>query len=91
LTLPGAGLVGGMAALLADRGTVGVVALLALLTATCAVIWVISRRHRIHSGNVTESAEVIVLGSTAAVIYPDDPRLAVPEKTRHRAKAKGAA
>jgi PiT family inorganic phosphate transporter len=91
LTLPGAGLVGGFAALLADQGTAGVVALLALLAATCLVIWAVSRRHRVHAGNVTESAEVLVLGSTAGVTFPDDPRLAAPAKPGHRAKAKGAA
>src|SRR5690349_18851964 len=39
LTLPGAALVGGLAALLADRGVVGVIVLLALLAVASLVIW----------------------------------------------------
>ena len=65
LTLPGAGLVGGLAALLSDHGVVGVVALLVLLVAACTVIWLISRRHRVTSVNVTDSAEVMVLAAAA--------------------------
>lgn len=75
LTLPAAGLVGGLAALLSDRGTPGVVALLALLVVASAVIWRLSRRHRIGHHNVTDSHEVVVLASTSPVTYADDPRL----------------
>src|SRR5215204_1697181 len=39
LTLPGAGLVGGLAALVANFGTAGGVALLLLLAAACIAIW----------------------------------------------------
>jgi PiT family inorganic phosphate transporter len=63
LTLPGAGLVGAVAALLASQGIGGVIGVLALLTASCLVIWMISRRHHIGHHNVTDSAEVLVLNS----------------------------
>ena len=66
LTLPGAALIGGAAALLAQRGAYGVVALLVLLAAGSLVIWVISRRHHVGHHNVTESHEVLVLNSASA-------------------------
>lgn len=89
LTLPGAGLVGGLAALLADRGTPGVVALLALLVVACTTIWTISRRHRIGHHNVTDSHEVVVLASTSPITYADDPR--IPAREQSASKTKGAA
>jgi PiT family inorganic phosphate transporter len=69
LTLPAAALVGGLAALLADLGTTGVVVLLLLLAVACAVIYGFSRRHRVDSENVTESAEVMVFASAGARPY----------------------
>jgi PiT family inorganic phosphate transporter len=65
LTLPAAGLVGGLSALVAEQGLVGVVLLLVLLAASCAVIYAFSRRHRIDHENVTDSAEVMVLASAS--------------------------
>ena len=65
LTLPGAGLVGGVAAILANFGTVGVVALLLLLAAACSAIWALSRHHRVSRHNVTDSREVLVLASAS--------------------------
>jgi len=53
LTLPGAALVGGLAALLSDQGIPGVVAVMLLLAGACLVIYVFSRRHRITHANVT--------------------------------------
>ena len=92
LTLPGAALVGGLAALLSDHGVVGVIALLALLAAACTIIWVISRRNRITHRNVTDSAEVLVLASAAPEDYPDDPRLGSTKAAkRKRKKQKSAA
>jgi PiT family inorganic phosphate transporter len=98
LTLPGAGLVGGLAALLSDRGVPGVVALLVLLTAACLVIYFMSRRHRITHANVTDSHEVLVLAAAAPrTTFPDDPRLeTLPEpktkkKKNKRPKEKSAA
>jgi PiT family inorganic phosphate transporter len=82
LTLPGAGLVGGLSALLSDQGVPGVVALIVFLCAACAVIFAISRKNSINAGNVTESAEVLVLASAAAESYADDPRYAPRTKTR---------
>jgi PiT family inorganic phosphate transporter len=79
LTLPGAGLVGGLAALLADLGNTGVVVLLILLALSCAVIYAFSRRHKVDRQNVTDSAEVMVFasartyGSSVGTRQPHDP------------------
>ncbi len=80
VTLPAAGLVGGLAALLADLGLAGVIALLVLLGAACVVIFALSRRSRISAANVTESADVLVFAgaraaSSAVADQPDHPRL----------------
>jgi inorganic phosphate transporter, PiT family len=95
LTLPGAGLVGGLAALLSDRGVPGVVALLVLLAVACLVIYFISRRHRITHANVTDSHEVLVLAAAPPATNPDDPRLEAPPKPKKKKtkkpKAKSAA
>jgi PiT family inorganic phosphate transporter len=96
LTLPGAGLVGGLSALLADQGAVGVIALMVLLAGACLAIYVVSRRHRITHSNVTDSHEVLVLAAaTPATTYPDDPRLETPPKLKKkkvkRPKEKSAA
>ena len=89
LTLPGAGLVGGLAALLSDQGVPGVVALLVLLAAACLVIYFVSRRHRITHANVTDSHEVLVLAAAApSTTYPDDPRLETLPKPKKKKKAK---
>ena len=94
LTLPGAALVGGLAALLAGQGVPGVIALMLLLAGACLVIYVFSRRHRITHANVTDSHEVLVLAAAAPTAYDDDdPRLEVPPKPKkvRRPKAKSAA
>ena len=93
LTLPGAALVGGLAALLADQGVPGVIALMLLLAGACLVIYVFSRRHRITHANVTDSHEVLVLAAATPTAYDDDPRLEVPPKPKKvkRPKAKSAA
>ena len=89
LTLPGAGLVGGLAALLADQGVVGVIALTVLLAGVCLVIYVLSRRHRITHANVTDSHEVLVLSAaTPTTVYTDDPRLEAPPKLKKKKKVK---
>jgi PiT family inorganic phosphate transporter len=89
LTLPGAGLVGGLAAILANFGTVGVVALLLLLAAACSAIWALSRHHRVSRHNVTESREVLVLASVSETTYVEDPRLdPKPEPTQKIKKPK---
>ena len=92
LTLPGAALVGGLAALLAGQGVPGVIALMLLLAGACLVIYVFSRRHRITHANVTDSHEVLVLAAAAPTAYDDDPRLEVPPKPKkvRRPKAKSA-
>ena len=92
LTLPGAGLVGGLAAILANFGTVGVIALLLLLAAACSAIWALSRHHRVSRHNVTESREVLVLASASQATYVEDPLLTTtPEHTqktkKHKAKS----
>jgi PiT family inorganic phosphate transporter len=96
LTLPGAGLVGGLAALLADQGVFGVIALTVLLAGACVVIYVMSRRHKITHANVTDSHEVLVLAAaTPPTTYTDDPRLEAPPTAKpkkvKRPKAKSAA
>jgi PiT family inorganic phosphate transporter len=70
LTLPAAGLVGGLSTLVAQQGTVGVVVLLVLLAAACGVIYAFSRQHRVDHENVTDSAEVMVLASASSRSYP---------------------
>jgi inorganic phosphate transporter, PiT family len=96
LTLPGAALVAGLAALLSDQGAFGVMALLTLLGAACLVIYLLSRRHRVSHANVTDSHEVLVLAAAAPpATYPNDPRLDSPKpkktKKAKKAKAKSAA
>jgi inorganic phosphate transporter, PiT family len=94
LTLPGAGLVGGLAALLANFGTAGVVALLLLLAAACTAIWALSRQHRVSHHNVTESREVLVLASASQTTYVEDPEVTTtpkPKQKTKKAKAKSAA
>jgi inorganic phosphate transporter, PiT family len=94
LTLPGAGLVGGLAALLSDKGVFGVIALLTLLAAACLAIYLLSRRHRISHLNVTDSHEVLVLAAaTPPATYANDPRLETPPKPKKvkKPKAKSAA
>jgi PiT family inorganic phosphate transporter len=89
LTLPGAGLVGGLSALLANFGIVGVVALLVLLAAACSVIWALSRHHRVSRHNVTDSREVLVLASASEPTYVDDPlTTTTPEPTQKTKKPK---
>ena len=87
LTLPGAAVVGGLAALLADAGTVGVVLLLVLLGVACLIIWAFSRRNRVDSNNVTDSAEVMVLAAATPSTYANDPRL-VPVQGKGKKKGK---
>ncbi|HEU5484390.1 MAG TPA: inorganic phosphate transporter [Microlunatus sp.] len=92
LTLPGAAIVGGLAALLSNHGAIGVIALLLLLAGACAIIWSLSRRNRVHQHNVTDSAEVLVLASASPDTYSDDPRLAPTTKpAKKRKKQKSAA
>jgi inorganic phosphate transporter, PiT family len=96
LTLPGAALVAGLAALLSDQGVLGVIALLMLLGLACLVIYLLSRRHRVSHANVTDSHEVLVLAAAAPpTTYPNDPRLDSPKpkkaKKGKKAKAKSAA
>ena len=93
LTLPGAGLVGGLAALLSPHGVGGVIALLVFLAAACLVIYSLSRRHRIDHTNVTDSREVMVLASAAPTVYANDPRDDYPGKKKKKKpkKAKSAA
>jgi len=94
LTLPGAGLVGGLAALLSPHGVGGVIALLVFLAAACLVIYSLSRRHRIDHTNVTDSREVMVLASAAPTVYANDPRDDYhpgKKKKRKNKKAKSAA
>jgi inorganic phosphate transporter, PiT family len=89
LTLPGAGLVGGVAAIVANFGTVGVVALLLLLAAACSAIWALSRQHRVSRHNVTDSREVLVLASVSQPTYVEDPVLTTaPEQTQKPKKSK---
>ena len=91
LTLPGAGLVGGAAALLADNGVGGVIALLVVLAAACSAIWAFSRRHKVSHHNVTDSREVLVLASASETAYVDDirdePSNSKQKTKKHKAKS----
>jgi PiT family inorganic phosphate transporter len=60
LTLPAAGLVGGIAASIALTGTIGVVVVFAALIAGSIAIWAISRRAPVSSGNVNDSRDVVI-------------------------------
>src|SRR5215204_512855 len=94
LTLPGAGLVGGLAALVANFGTAGGVALLLLLAAACIAIWALSRQLRVSHHNVTESREVLVLAAASQTTYMQDPQVTTtpkPKQKTKKAKAKSAA
>jgi PiT family inorganic phosphate transporter len=88
LTLPGAGLVGGLAALLSPLGVGGVVALLILLSVACAIIYAMSRRHRVNQNNVTDSREVLVLASASPSAYAAD---GTREKKAKKSKARTGA
>jgi PiT family inorganic phosphate transporter len=88
LTLPGAGLVGGLAALLSPLGVGGVIALLALLALACVVIYALSRRHRVDYSNVTDSREVLVLASAAPSAYANE---GTPDKKTKKPKARSGA
>ena len=88
LTLPGAGLIGGLAAFLSPHGIGGVIALMVLLTVACLVIYALSRRHRVDHTNVTDSREVLVLASAAPSAYPHDD--GVEKKTRKPRDRSGA-
>jgi inorganic phosphate transporter, PiT family len=93
LTLPGAALVGGLAAMLADQGVLGVIALVVLLAGACLVIYTVSRRNRITHANVTDSHEVVVLADARRATYANDPRLEghKPKKAKKKAKFRSAA
>jgi PiT family inorganic phosphate transporter len=90
LTLPGAALVGGAAALLADRGTAGVVVLLVLLAAVCVLIWGISRRNKVNHLNVNDSHEVLVLNAAQPASFVDGQELQ-HDAEHNVSNAKGAA
>lgn len=66
LTLPGAAIIGGAAAMLVAHGIAGAVALLALLAAGCVIIWLMARRSRVDRSNITDSDEVMVLNAAKA-------------------------
>ena len=60
LTLPAAGLMGGIAAAIAITGTIGLVVVFAALVAGSATIWIISRRAPVSSENVNDSRDVVI-------------------------------
>ena len=82
LTLPGAAIIGGLAALLAGTGAVGSGVLLVLLAGVCVVIWVVSRRNQVTSHNVTDSREVMVLASATPSTYPRGPAPGAAARTQ---------
>jgi inorganic phosphate transporter, PiT family len=82
LTLPGAALVGSLAALLADQGTLGIDALMLLLAGVCLAIYVLSRRNRITHANVTDSHEVLVLAAATPPTYAGEALLEAPASPR---------
>jgi inorganic phosphate transporter, PiT family len=88
LTLPGAALVGGFAALLADQGVWGISVLLVLLAGACLAIYSLSRRHRITHANVTDSHEVFVLAAARPPTYAGEALLEAPNKPKKVKKPK---
>jgi PiT family inorganic phosphate transporter len=88
LTLPGAALVGGLAALLADQGVWGISVLLVLLAGACLAIYLLSRRHRITHANVTDSHEVLVLAAATPPTYAGEALLEAPNKPKKVKKPK---
>ena len=60
LTLPAAGLMGGISAAIAVTGTIGLVIVFAALVAGSAVIWTISRRAPVSSENVNDARDVVI-------------------------------
>lgn len=64
LTLPAAGMIGAITALLVGLGTGGLVASLALLVGISGFFFWISLRNRVHAGNVIDSHEVQVASRT---------------------------
>ena len=60
LTLPAAGLVGGLSAWIALSGTIGVIVVFAILVAGSATIWTISRRAPVSSENVNDARDVVI-------------------------------
>lgn len=60
LTLPAAALVGGIAALVANTGTIGTVVMLGVLVVAALAIFSIARRSKVSSDNVNDSDEVVV-------------------------------
>jgi len=62
LTLPSAGVLGGLAAALTEIGPIGVVMTLVILVGGSFAIWTVSRRNTINRHNVNEMPEVEVLG-----------------------------
>lgn len=84
LTLPGAAIIGGLAAVLASQGVAGVVGLLILLAVAVGLIWRLSRRHQINRHNVTDSAEVRVLSPTATETATAAPAALAPDEIDSR-------
>ena len=64
LTLPAAGIIGAVAALLVSLGMVGMMIALALLIGVSSYFFWVSRRHRVHAGNVNDGRDVAVLTPT---------------------------
>ncbi len=83
LTLPGAGIVGALAALLSPHGTVGVIVVVVLLGAACFVIWRLSRKHAVDHTNVTDSREVMVLAAAAPSTFEHDATVAARHDSDH--------
>ena len=64
LTLPAAGIIGAVAALLVSLGMVGMMIALALLIGVSSYFFWVSLRHRVHAGNVNDGRDVAVLTPT---------------------------
>jgi inorganic phosphate transporter, PiT family len=83
VTLPAAALVAAGAALLADRGTGGVVLVGVLAAAVCAGAWALSRRRRIDRHNVNDAYEPTSLTGgplTATIPAPQPTTSAAPKE-----------
>ena len=73
LTLPAAGAVGALAALLTRLGTGGSLLVVVILAVFSAIIWRVSRRAAVSHANVNEQSDVVVLARPGADSVADLP------------------
>jgi inorganic phosphate transporter, PiT family len=65
-TLPAAAAVGGLAAVVAEQGTAGIVVVLVAAVAVATAIYAVSRRNPVHAANVNDHPTTTVMPPTQA-------------------------